>query len=139
MLADIRYENEVVLTLGSILSQNRNETFMKEESVCVCVCVCVRVCVCVYLCVSWKCAAGCALPGRGVWPPPPRPPEVSSYSSFPSSGASGSELNGREDEEEEEEKEEGGCQKRLHSNYSFIVQMIVLYGLPVPQPSWIFT
>lgn len=45
-----------------------------------------------YLYVCWQCAAECALPGHGVWPPPPRPPVVSSYSFSLSSGAFGSEL-----------------------------------------------
>lgn len=49
-----------------------------------------------YLYVCWQCAAECALPDRGVWPPPPRPPVVSSYSSSLSSGAFGSELNGKQ-------------------------------------------
>lgn len=52
-----------------------------------------------YPCACWRCVAGCALPDREVWPPPPTLPVVSSYSSFPFSDASGSELSGGEEEQ----------------------------------------
>lgn len=84
------------------------------------------ICLLVYLCVCWQCAAGCALPDHGVWPPPPRPPVVSSYSSFPSSGASGSELNREEEEEGQKSKHAWRINDSDHPNI-FMLDLICIY------------
>lgn len=75
-------------TLSSIASHCRHNVFMRSSTK--------QRFLVLYLYVCWQCAAECALPDRGVWPPPPRPPVVSSYSSSLSSGAFGSELKGKQ-------------------------------------------
>lgn len=77
--------------------------------------------------MCWQCAAGCALPDHGVWPPPPRPPVVSSYSSSLSSGASGSELN--TEQGKKEKGKEKGSRNRFKSNDLYICANIFILHL----------